>query len=131
VVCFEKLPPSEGSLSKAACLTSAKAKDEKPKRKDKGAAGGGAAKKAHGDRVDANFSDFWEAYPKRDGESGARREWRKLFPFGRSDEEYRATLGRVGERLCTLVERIEKRELELRFAPSARNWLRNEDWRHD
>jgi hypothetical protein len=129
--CFEKLPSSEVSLSKTACLTTAEARAKNSKPKNRGAADGGAAKKAHGDRVDANFADFWAAYPRKDGEAGARREWRKLFPFGRSDKEHRATLGRVGERLGALLERIDRRELELRFVPRAQNWLKSEDWSHD
>jgi hypothetical protein len=75
--------------------------------------------------------DFWEAFPKKDGEAGARRECRKLFPFGRDSLVYRATLDRVSERLSALLERFENGDLEPRFVPKAQNWLKNEDWTHD
>jgi hypothetical protein len=75
--------------------------------------------------------DFWETYPKKDSEAGARREWRKLFPFGRDDVEYRTTLDRVGERLSEMLARFDEGALEPRFVPKAQNWLKDEDWSHD
>jgi DNA-binding transcriptional MocR family regulator len=87
--------------------------------------------KSHYDKVNATFLDFWQAYPKKDGEDGARREWRRLFPFGRDDAAYRATLDRVSDRLSALLERFNEGDLELRFVPKAQNWLKDEDWSHD
>jgi hypothetical protein len=129
----KKLSPSEGSFSETTPLTSAetKAKDNPPKTKDKGARGGESAQKAHYDKVDANFLDFWENYPRKEGEAEARRKWRKLFPFGRDGSEYRGTLDRVSERLGAVLTRIDEGGLEPRFVPKAQNWLKDEDWSHD
>jgi hypothetical protein len=134
---FEKIsPPSEESFSEIDPLRVQKTetKNKPPKTKDKGERAensDNSAKEAHYEKVDANFLDFWEAYPKKYGEAAARKAWRKLFPFGRDASEYRATLTRIGDRLSGVLTRIDEGDLEPRFAKEAKNWLHDEDFTHD
>lgn len=84
-----------------------------------GLGAGNASRGLAVDCLDPFFDRFWKAYPKKENEMGARREWDKIAP---TKDETTALIQAVQQQ-----KKARKRDVE--FWPNADNWLANERWR--
>lgn len=104
---IEKDPPPK---SPAADDTAAAAEATQPKQKEK--------------IMQERFERFWAAYPKKQGEGGAKSTWRKLAP---SEEQTESIL-----RGLEKAKRSAQWQREGgRYIPQAEKWLNREQWKDE
>lgn len=67
-----------------------------------------------------SFDDFWQAYPRQDGQAKARSAWNHAIRAGADTTAILGGLQRNLDRLTAVTEP--------RFIPTATTWLRDERW---